>query len=610
MYRARTLAGKLISLVCLALALGLVASWFMVSFDMRRYIDDVTIDDLSRDASVVAAVLDSYGSRTPDEGLIPQGDLLNWSKLLGVRITIIDAQGDVLADSEVPPERLGDLDNHMNRVEVRRAMATGSGSDRRHSDTTKMPYLYYAVKIGGERPEGSAYVIRCSLPIVRYDKLLSRVRTNIFVALLVAGAVTLAVGITGVRRVTRPIRRLTAASKATRRGEPAHYPMGGSLEIEELSRTLKENALVQAKMVDELEGERGLLRTVVRSAPCGLLLVDADGIVRYVNDWFALLLRDTPDAALGMPADGVLRNPELTDLIAQAREGIAGEAKGIKLTLRQGGAERFYEARAVLAGLSEGVRAAGKREVLLVLDDVTERQQSEEARKSFVADAGHEFQTPLSSISVAAELLLAMGDSTGEEREPYLREILRQRERMTMLVDDLLLLSKLESGVPTEKAGRFDFSELVAVEAGETRKSARADFIEWEIDLPGSIFVEGRREEIRRAVSNLLDNAVKYTHKRYGDASGGKISVALTPEEGACRLAVADNGVGIPGEDAGRIFGRFERVERDRARGTAKTGGYGLGLAIARTAIESHGGKIAAETKDGLTAFTVVLPTA
>ncbi len=610
MYRARTLAGKLIALVCLALSLGLAASWFLVSFDMRRYIDDVTIDDLARDAGVVAVLLNSHGSVTPDGMLVPQEDLVRWSGLLGVRVTIIDMRGDVLADSEIPRERLGDLDNHINRVEVRRAVERGSGSDRRYSESTKASYLYYALKIEGKYSGDSAYIIRCSLPMTRYYKMLSRIRANIFVALFVAGAVTLVVGITGVRRVTRPIRKLTAASKATRRGEPAYYPMGGSLEIEELSRTLKENAEVQAKMVDELEGERGLLRTVVRSAPCGLLLIDADGIVRYVNDWFAPLLRDAPDATHGMPAEGALRNPELNDLIAVTREGAAGDAKGIKLTLRQQGVERFYEARTVLVGTPEHGKVAAKREVLLVLGDVTERQLAEEARKSFVADAGHEFQTPLSSISVAAELLMAMDDSTGEEREPYLREILRQRERMTMLVDDLLLLSKLESGVPTEKAGRFDFSELVAICAGETKKSARADFIGWETDLPSGVFVEGRREEIRRAVSNLLDNAVKYTYKRYGDAAGGKISVALRSADGTCRLTVTDNGVGIPGEDTGRIFGRFERVERDRARGKAKMGGYGLGLAIARTAIEFHGGKIAVETKEGLTTFTVVLPTA
>ena len=235
---------------------------------------------------------------------------------------------------------------------------------------------------------------------------------------------------------------------------------------------------------------------------------------------------------------------------------------------------------------------------------------AEEARKSFVADAGHEFQTPLSSISVAAELLMAMDASTGEEREPYLKEILRQRERMTLLVDDLLLLSKLESGVPTAKTERFDIAEVVGAGLDEAKKNARAGMIEWKVDIEKELFVEGRREEIRRAVANLLDNAVKYTYKRYAGTPGGKIAATLKGESGACRLAVTDNGVGIPAEDVGRIFRRFERVERDRAREGNRAGGYGLGLAIAKTAIESHGGRIEAETKDGLTAFVVTLPLA
>ena len=605
----RTLAGKLTALLCFALALGLLASWFMVSYDMRRTIDDSMIGDLARDAVVIENIMGAQKSGIYDGGPISEEDLAKWAELLGVRITIIDAGGGVLADSEISPAQLGDLDNHMERIEVRRAMETGSGSDRRYSETTRTPYLYYAVRTK-DRMTGETYVIRCSLPMSRYYRVLSRVRVNIFVAMAVAGFVVLLAGVTGVRRVTRPIRKLTAASRATSRGESAYYPLGGSLEIEELSRTLKENAEAQAKMTSELENERGLLKTVVSSAPCGLLLVGADGIVSYVNDWFIPLLRCAPDAAAGSPVDGALRNPELTDLVARTRENLGGEPRSVRITLRQRNAERFYEARAVRVGTSEKAGAAGKRELLLVLNDVTDRHVAEEARKSFVADAGHEFQTPLASISVATELLMSMDDSAGEEREPYLKEILRQRERMTVLVDDLLLLSKLESGVPTAKTERFDLSEVVAVETGETKKSARAESIEWEADFTANVPIEGRREEIRRAVSNLLDNAVKYTHKRYGDAPGGKIAVALTAEGGSCRLSVTDNGVGIPDGDKGRVFGRFERVERDRARGEGKAGGYGLGLAIAKTAIESHGGKITVETKDGLTTFAVMLPLA
>ena len=241
------------------------------------------------------------------------------------------------------------------------------------------------------------------------------------------------------------------------------------------------------------------------------------------------------------------------------------------------------------------------------MDDVTKRRQLEEARKSFVADAGHELRTPLTSISVAAELLSGMTGSTAEARAPYIEEISRQRERMTSLVNDLLLLSKLESGVPESAALDFDLAEAVREGMAEAQKNPKALHISWKTDIPETFAYSGRPEELRRSISNLLDNAVKYTHRRYQDKEGGRISVSLREEGRSCVIAVRDNGIGIPSEGAGRLFGRFERIEPDRAR-DGDTGGYGLGLAITKTAVESHGGQITLKSGDGFTEFVISLP--
>jgi two-component system phosphate regulon sensor histidine kinase PhoR len=266
----------------------------------------------------------------------------------------------------------------------------------------------------------------------------------------------------------------------------------------------------------------------------------------------------------------------------------------------------FFKARAIPTVTDE---------ILVVLDDETERMRMETARKSFVADAGHEFQTPLTSISAAAELLSSMEGSTQEERAPYIEEIMRQRERMTALVDDLLLLSRLESGVPTCGDEPFDLTTLCREHVNDAIKSPLASGIEWSVSLPAEAFMfHGRRKEIGRSVSNLLDNAVKYTHKRFGvrrrsnPGDKGRISVSLAREDGSYVLRVSDNGVGIPPGKLSDIFGRFERAEHDRSRGGEGGGGYGLGLAIAKTAIESHGGGIYARSSGGSTDFFARLP--
>jgi two-component system phosphate regulon sensor histidine kinase PhoR len=310
-------------------------------------------------------------------------------------------------------------------------------------------------------------------------------------------------------------------------------------------------------------------------------------------------MRNKPEEASGTPADWELRSPELIRIIKKAR---SGDVSADSFIYRQRGAQTFYKARAVPTGTGE---------MLVVLDDETERKKMETARKTFVADAGHEFQTPLTAISAAAELLADMENSAASEREPYIKEIMRQRERMTVLVDDLLLLSRLESGTPFSKPEKFNISQMCAVLLSDAQKRPHAENISWSVDLPSEkIIFEGRRKELQRAVSNLLDNAVKYVNKRYKNKKGGVISFSLLeePSDDVLILRVEDNGVGIPGNKLNRIFGRFERVEEDRAREGKKTGGYGLGLAIAKHAVESHGGRIKAHSSKDSTVFTVTLP--
>jgi two-component system phosphate regulon sensor histidine kinase PhoR len=593
-----TFAGRLTLLTLFTITVSVLVSWFVVSKGIKAELYKITTEDLKADTMTFIRVLELYAKKSSNRDIMPSEELEHWEQLLGTRITIIAPDGTVRADSEVSGELLKDLDNHKSRPEVRQAFSSGYGMDRRRSDTTKDMYLYYAVRTD------SGFIVRCSLPLSHQHQLLSRVQKNILTSLLIAGAAALAVGMTGASRVSRPILMLAKAARTTRSGEHAIYPTEGTDEIRELSNSLRESAEAQAALMSDLKKDRNELETVVQSAPCGLMLLDANGVIICVNGVFKHLLRETPALAEGTRADGELRSPELTELIADSRAGKSQETDGhleTSFSFRQGGAEIFYKARAV---------PAGKGEILVILDDETERKKTESARKAFVADAGHEFQTPLTSISAAAELLAAMEDSTARERASYIEEIMRQRERMTQLVDDLLLLSRLESGAPTGASEIFDLAGMCFALVLDAKKNQLSENIEWNIDLPQSeqMFFEGRREEIKRSIWNLLDNAVKYTHKRYRNEKGGKISVQLGSSDDDYILQIADNGVGIPDDKLERIFGRFERVEDDRGRGRERTGGYGLGLAIAKTAIESHDGRIDVRSSSNGTDFTIPLP--
>ena len=586
-----TLTGRVSLLVTLTILIAMAVNWFIVSRDMKAELEIIVTENLRKSVSAFMKVAAEYERLHPGDPEVPLEIIKDWANTLGVRITIIANDGRVLGDSEADEHGTRPMDNHRNRPEIRGALETGTGIDRRYSEMTRVLYLYYAVRTDG------GYIVRSAYPLSEYYFLLSNVRKDILVSLIIAGVFAMIAGITGARRITRPIRTLIKASRASRAGDRAVYPTEGTSEIMELSRALSESAITQAKMMDKLANERNQLETIVQNAPCGLMLLDDSRTIIRVNRFFAPLMRNKPRSALGTPADLELRSPELIKIITEAQDG------GVctdSFAYYQSGASTFYQARAVPIGTGD---------MLLVLNDETERKKMETARKAFVADAGHELQTPLAAISAAAELLAEMDNSDSSEREPFVKEIMRQRERMTVLVDDLLLLSRLESGTPLSKSRRFNFSEMCATLLSDAQKNPLAANISWSVDLsPNEIYFEGRREELGRVVSNLLDNAVKYVGKNFKGRQGGVVSFSLEESKEELVLRVEDNGIGIPQNKLNAIFGRFERVEEDRAREDNKTGGYGLGLAIAKHAAESHGGRIEAQSSEGSTVFAVTLP--
>ena len=244
--------------------------------------------------------------------------------------------------------------------------------------------------------------------------------------------------------------------------------------------------------------------------------------------------------------------------------------------------------------------------ILLVLQDQTEEHSLDMARRNFIADASHEFQTPLTSIGVTAEFLMEEEDP--KVRDKYLRSILEQQKRLTELVDDMLLLSRLEAEPPSEEREDLDLSELVGQVVADHRGHPMASKIRLSLSLPEKATCTGRRDDLARAIGNVVGNAVKYVRQRFDDEQGGTISISMVPEEPYWVLTVEDNGVGINQTLGASIFERFNRGDRSRSRSGWGQGGYGLGLAIAKRIIDSHCGKIELVNCQGGATFRISLP--
>jgi two-component system phosphate regulon sensor histidine kinase PhoR len=234
----------------------------------------------------------------------------------------------------------------------------------------------------------------------------------------------------------------------------------------------------------------------------------------------------------------------------------------------------------------------------VVFNDLTEIRRMERMRRDFVANVSHEFKTPLTSIRGYAETLLAGASNDKKIATDFLRTIERNSKQLEMLVSDLLTLAKLEAEVPATK-DQIQLRAMIEEQMAYRKNALRDQQLLVTIECP-SIEIQADRSRLSTALSNLIDNAMYY------NKTGGQITISAEVQANTLSLAVADSGQGIPSEDLSRIFERFYRVDKARAR---DTGGTGLGLSIVKHAIESQGGTISVASRVGTgSTFTIRLP--
>ncbi len=238
---------------------------------------------------------------------------------------------------------------------------------------------------------------------------------------------------------------------------------------------------------------------------------------------------------------------------------------------------------------------------MAVLHDITAQRRNEEMRKEFVANVSHELRTPLTNVRSYAETIRDNEDLPREMENSFLDIVINETDRMTHIVQDLLVLSRLDSGRMDMKMASFSFREALesvckAVEL-EAQRHGHTLVRHYSVVLP---MIEGDRSRLEQVMMNVIGNAIKYT------PDGGRISVDAGAAGTNVWMEVADNGIGIPKKDRERIFDRFYRVDKARSR---ESGGTGLGLSIAREIVQRHGGTISLVDHDGPgTVVRIVLP--
>ncbi len=452
----------------------------------------------------------------------------------------------------------------------RNLMRVLAGEQVSSDSTPTASYMDVAVAV--ERG-GSRYIVYVLDNGANATALNSELITLIVEALIFGLIISVLLSFLLSKTLTTPIERLTEGAERVADGDFSHkIEVASRDEIGVLTGTFNDMAQQLKRTLEEVENERTKLGT--------LFLHMTDGVVAFSRDGTVIQSNPAAERMLGraIPIGGGESYDTLFSDVAPLQGVLAVEQPGYL------DGEREVDGRSLELLLTpfDQERLGG---VLVVIHDVTEQRKTEEMRREFVANVSHELRTPLTNIRSYAETLADnAGDIPPETEKNFLGVILNESDRMTHIVQDLLTLSRFDSGRSELNLAPFDFGEAVRDVYQANRLEAQRHGHTMELELPGSLpEIVGDRERILQVMMNVVSNSIKYT------PDGGRIRLSAGVQGKQVWMEVTDNGIGIPKEDRGRIFERFYRVDKARSR---ESGGTGLGLSIAKEIIDRHQGTI------------------
>ena len=471
-------------------------------------------------------------------------------ELKSFRITWIDGEGEVLYDSQ---SDMSQMENHLERAEIKEALLHGYGESRRYSATMTQRLLYCAKRL----EDGT--VIRLSVAQYTIVSLIFGMAYPVFIVFLVAVLLSVLLAIRLAKKIVKPLNELDL-------DEPL-----SNKEYDELSPLLRriDRQQTQLKRQEEqLHRKQKELDAIVENMKEGMILLNRDGKIVSINPSAEKLLNTDSDC-IGKDILTVSRNLELREALGKA---LSGETVGKVVTLQ--GVSYQVDANPIISENSVSGAA-----VLLL--DVTEKEKAEQMRREFTANVSHELKTPLHAISGYAELMRS-GMVESKDILPFAGKIYTGAQRMIQLVEDIISLSHLDEGAQDMKWEKVELYALAETVVHGLESEAEGAGIS--LKLSGeAVVVEGIAQLLYSILYNLCDNAIKYNRK------GGSVTVEVRPDGAGASVLVKDTGIGIDTEYQERIFERFYRADKSRSK---EVGGTGLGLSIVKHAAKIHGAAI------------------
>ncbi|MBQ8624466.1 MAG: two-component sensor histidine kinase [Oscillospiraceae bacterium] len=532
------------SIISVALIV-LLSSLVIATTFLYDYFNQTQVSQLKAELSLVADTVNDVGIEYFD----------NFDSTV-FRFTVVAADGKVLYDTEADAS---EMENHVDREEIKEAIEHGKGSSARNSSTLTEKTFYEAVLLD----DGN--VLRISVSQLTVGALILSMLPAICAIVIVAVIVALVLSHRMAKKVTEPLLNLDLEHPEDNNSYEELSPI--------LTKIHKQHKQIKSQM-ETLHRKSDEFEQIISSMSEGLVLLDEHGMVLSMNTAAASIF-SVKESAVGKDFLVFDRTTDMSKAVEGAFSGKHSEFK----TQRNGNEYQFNINPIVSDGKTLGA--------VILAFDITDKAFAERNRQEFTANVTHELKTPLQSIIGSAELL-ENGLVKPEDTSRFVGNIRKEATRLVSLINDIIRLSQLDENhePATETVDLMDVSkEVVEVLTVSAAKRNVTLNIEGE---PQTIY--GVRRYIYEIIYNLCDNAIRY------NVDGGKVAISIGKENGRTAVSVSDTGIGIAPEHQSRIFERFYRVDKSHSK---ETGGTGLGLSIVKHAVAYHSGKVTLESELG-----------
>ncbi len=578
--RGRLILYYLIVIAVVVVSMGAFFIWFL------NYVYLQTLqENLYTQARLASALIGEMGERGAQQVEI---DALakDLGQELGLRLTLIDYSGRVIADSAEDPLV---MENHLSRPEVLDAINLGRGLSSRYSITVSEEMYYLAVPLRDGQVEADLNtipnaIIRLALPLASINQALSNLKLFIIGILGLSSLLAFVAALILAQRITGPIHQIKSATQAIAAGDFAPVIKVNSRdELNDLANMISKMGNNLKEKMDQVVREKNKLEIVISSMSSGVILADRDLMIELINPAAEKLFDVKRDEAVGFPLQKIIRNYTLYENLKAVKD--ENRAKVIEIYA-------YYPRSAVLETYLLPVTGSGEDliGILLLFHEVTHVRSLEKMRSDFVANVSHELRTPLTAIRGYTETILHE-ELQAEQLKSFLQIIDRETLRLSDLLNDLLDLAQIENEKGFVKKETVDLKKMIneAVVRVELLREQHQVQIECLLAAE-NLAVSGNYEWLCQALINILENSIRH------GKSGGTIKISLSKNQASAVLEVCDDGPGIPEADLPYIFERFYRVDKARSR---KSGGTGLGLSIVKHILEAHDAQYQIKSREG-----------